>query len=179
MEPAAPGDARFDPPRLLAFLAEIGVDAVSYDHEPVRTVVEAKAATAHVPASHCKNLFLRDKAGHRWLVVLPEERALDLADLAGLLDVRRLSFASPEELEERLGVLPGAVTPFALVNDPGKRVRVVLDRALLVRPALKFHPLVNTATTVVSPDGLLRFLETVGHPPTLVELGPSADAAAR
>ncbi len=164
------GDA-FDPPRLLALLAEIGVPATTFEHPPVRTVVEAKAATAHVPASHCKNLFLRDRAGQRWLVVLPEERALDLAALASLLDVRRLSFASPEELEERLGVLPGAVTPFAVVNDPGQRVRVVLDRALLARAALKFHPLVNTATTVVSPDGLLRFLEAAGHPPAFVDLG--------
>lgn len=161
----------FDPPRLLAFLAEIGVPAATFEHEPVRTVVEAKAATGHIPASHCKNLFLRDKAGHRWLVVLPEERVLDLAALADLLDVRRLSFASPEELGARLGVLPGAVTPFAVVNDPGNRVRVVLDRGLLARPALKFHPLVNTATTVVSPDGLLRFLEAAGHPATLVDLG--------
>lgn len=172
------GDA-FDPPRLLAFLAGIGVPAATWDHEPVRTVVEAKAATGHVPASHCKNLFLRDKAGQRWLVVLPEERVLDLAALAALLDVRRLSFASPGELEERLGVLPGAVTPFAVVNDPGNRVRVVLDRALLSRDGLKFHPLVNTATTVVSPEGLLRFLEASGHPPTLVDLGSSPDAAAR
>lgn len=161
----------FDPARLLAFLARIGVAAETYGHAPVFTVVEAKAATAHVPASHCKNLFLRDRAGQRWLVVLPEERVLDLAALAGLLDVRRLSFASPAELEERLGVLPGAVTPFAAVNDPARRVRVVLDRALLSRPALKFHPLVNTATTVVSPEGLLRFLEETGHPPTLVDLG--------
>lgn len=162
--------AVFDSAHLLAFLAEIGVAAETFEHEPVFTVVEAKAATAHVPASHCKNLFLRDKAGRRWLVVLPEERVLDLAALSSLLDVRRLSFASPEELEERLGVRPGAVTPFAVVNDPGNRVRVVLDRALLARAALKFHPLVNTATTVVSPEGLLRFLEAAGHPPTLVDL---------
>ena len=171
MDTAAPEGETFDPPRLLALLARIGVAAETFGHEPVRTVVEAKAATAHVPASHCKNLFLRDKAGQRWLVVLPEERLLDLGVLADLLDVRRLSFASPAELEERLGVLPGAVTPFAVVNDPGKRVRVVLDRALLARPALKFHPLVNTATTVVSPDGLLRFLDAAGHPPALVDLG--------
>ena len=70
-----------------------------------------------------------------------------------------------------VATLPGAVTPFAVVNDPGRRVRVVLDRALLDRAALKFHPLVNTATTVVSPEGLLRFLEAAGHPPTLVGLG--------
>jgi Ala-tRNA(Pro) deacylase len=169
---AAPAEgARFAPPRLLSFLERIGVPAPTYEHEPVRTVVEAKAATAHVPASHCKNLFLRDRAGQRWLVVLPEERVLDLATLASLLDVRRLSFASPAELEERLGVLPGAVTPFAVVNDPLNRVRVVLDRTLLSRSGLKFHPLVNTATTVVSPEGLLRFLEAAGHPPTLVDLG--------
>ena len=161
----------FDPARLLARLEALGVDARTYPHDPVLTVAEAKVATAHVPGLHCKNLFLEDRKGSRWLVVLPAERALDLRLLAEALGTRRLSFASAGRLEEALGLTPGSVSPFGVVNDGTGRVRVVLDRALLDRPALKFHPLVNTMTTVISPEGLLRFLEESGHPPLLVDVG--------
>lgn len=160
----------FDPPRLHSLLSEIGVEARTFAHEPVLTVAAAKVATAHVPGAHCKNLFLEERGGATWLVVLPEEKPLDLKGLAGLLGTRRLSFASAERLLARLGVTSGAVSPFAVVNDPGAAVRVVLDRTLLDRPALKFHPLVNTKTTVVAPEGLLRFLATTNHPPVLVDL---------
>ncbi|MBK8597000.1 MAG: prolyl-tRNA synthetase associated domain-containing protein [Holophagales bacterium] len=167
----APQPAPFDPARLLALLASLGVEARTYSHDPVLTVAEAKVATAHVPGCHCKNLFLEDRKGTRWLVVLPAERALDLRLLAEALGTRRLSFASAEKLREALGLTPGSVSPFGVVNDASGTVRVVLDRDLLDHPALKFHPLVNTMTTVVSPEGLLRFLEQSGHPPLLVDLG--------
>lgn len=160
----------FDPPRLLSLLAEIGVEARTFEHGPVLTVAEAKLAAAHVPGAHCKNLFLEERGGATWLVVLPEEKPLDLRALAALLGTRRLSFASAEKLLDRLGVTSGAVSPFAVVNDPCAAVRVVLDRTLLDRPALKFHPLVNTRTTVVPPRGLLRFLATTNHPPAFVDL---------
>ncbi len=171
MPSEAPQPTPFDPPRLLALLATLGVDARTYPHDPVLTVAEARIATAHVPGSHCKNLFLEDRRGAAWLVVLPAERALDLRVLAEALGTRRLSFASAGKLRETLGLTPGSVSPFGVVNDGAGRVRVVLDRDLLARPALKFHPLVNTMTTVVSPEGLLRFLEESGHPPLLVDLG--------
>jgi Ala-tRNA(Pro) deacylase len=167
-EPAGAGP--FDPDRLLDLLEGLGVEARTYDHEPVLTVAESKVATAHVPGAHCKNLFLEERGGSTWLVVLPEEKPLDLKALAGALGTRRLSFASEARLADRLGARPGSVSPFAVVNDPGRKVRLVLDRALLGRPALKFHPLVNTRTTVLTPDGLLRFLEARDHPPTLVDL---------
>ena len=133
-------------------------------------MAEAKVATGHVPGCHCKNLFLEDRKGAAWLVVLPAERLLDLRVLADALGTRRLSFASAGRLQETLGLAPGSVSPFGVVNDADGRVRVVLDRDLLARPALKFHPLVNTLTTVISPEGLLRFLEETGHPPLLVDL---------
>lgn len=168
---ADPGAAdAFDPPRLLALLEALGVDARTFDHEPVLTVAEARLATAHVPGLHCKNLFLEERGGACWLVVLPAEKPLDLRALAGALGLRRLSFASPSRLAGLLGVSPGSVTPFAVVNDPGGRVRVVLDRDLLRASALKFHPLVNTRTTVVSPAGLLTFLEGGRHAPRIVDL---------
>jgi len=167
--PDATDPAPYDSPRLLALLSKLGVEARTFDHDPVLTVAEAKVATAHVAGYHCKNLFLEERGGTAWLVVLPADRALDLRTLADALGLRRLSFASPGRLLERLGVTPGSVTPFAVVNDPGGRVRVVLDRALLHAEALKFHPLVNSRTTVVSPAGLLRFLEASAHPPRLVD----------
>lgn len=163
-------DGPYDPSRLLEFLGVLGVEARTFEHDPVLTVAEARLATAHVPGCHCKNLFLEERGGAHWLVVLPADRALDLRGLAEALGLRRLSFASPERLAERLGVTPGSVTPFAVVNDPGGKVRVVLDRDLLRSEALKFHPLVNTKTTVVSPESLLRFLEATSHAPRLVDL---------
>ena len=170
MEPDAAGSCPFDPPRLLARLAELGVDARTYDHEAVLTVAQAKAATAHVPGLHCKNLFLEERGGSCWLVVLPADKALDLRVLADALGTRRLSFASLPKLRERLGVGPGFVSPFAVVNDPGGTVRVVLDRDLLLGEALKFHPLDSSRTTVVAPGGLLRFLEASSHAPRLIDL---------
>ncbi len=87
------------------------------------------------------------------------------------LDSRRLSFASSGRLKEKLGLTPGSVSPFGVANDTVGRVRVDLDRELLAQEALKFHPLVNTMTTVISPAGLLRFLEESAHPPIHVDLG--------
>ena len=165
-----PQDAPFDPPRLLALLSGLGIEARTFHHEPVRTVSEARVATGHVPGCHCKNLLLEDRKGATWLVVLPAERLLDLRALAEALGTRRLSFADAPRLQEALGVAPGSVSPFGVVNDGAGKVRVVLDRDLLTRPALKFHPLANTSTTLISPDGLLRFLEATAHPPLLVDL---------
>jgi Ala-tRNA(Pro) deacylase len=166
---AAP-HAPFDPPRLLALLAGLGIEAGTYPHEAVLTVSEAKVATEHVPGCHCKNLFLEDRRGAAWLVILPADRLLDLRVLADALDTRRLSFASAGKLQETLGLAPGSVSPFGVLNDADRRVRVVLDRDLLARPALKFHPLANTMTTVITPEGLLRFLEATAHPPLVVDL---------
>lgn len=171
--PVAPDDsppAPFDPAGVLSLLARLGVETSTCEHEPVLTVAEAKLATAHVPGCHCKNLFLEERGGSTWLVVLREDKPLDLRALSVALGTRRLSFASPEKLRTRLGIATGSVSPLAVVNDPEGKVRVVLDRELLSRPALKFHPLANTKTTVVSPDGLLRFLEARRHPPLLVDL---------
>ena len=158
------------PDDLLARLAGLGIDARTYLHAPVFTVQEAKGATQGIEGTHCKNLFLVGRRGGFWLVVMREEKPLDLRALAEKIGAPRLSFASPETMGEVLGVRPGAVSPFATVHDAGRRVRVVLDRELLVRRALKFHPLVNDRTTVVEPDGLLRFLDSTGHVPTFVDL---------
>ena len=167
---SAPPLPAFGPDDLLARLAELGIEVRTFPHAPVLTVQEAKVATQGIEGAHCKNLFLADRKGGLWLVVMREEKPLDLRALAEEIGAPRLSFGRPETLWEVLGVRPGAVSPFAAIHDVARRVRLVLDRELLLRPALKFHPLVNDRTTVVAPGGLLRFLESTGHVPALTDL---------
>ncbi len=105
-----------------------------------------------------------------WLVVCPEDRVLDLKDLGDRIGAGRVSFGSPERLMAHLGVLPGAVTPFAVMNDADRRVHVVVDEALLAESLLNFHPLVNDQTTTIAPADLMKFLEAVDHGPVVMPL---------
>lgn len=159
---------------LLAFLATHGIPATTAWHPAVFTVAEAKASRGDLPGWHSKNLFLVDRKGGLWLVVAHEDRAISLKALRHVLAAPALSFAKPEVLKATLGVEPGAVTPFAVVNDKAHAVTVVLDEELLAASALNFHPLVNTATTTISPEGLLAFLAATGHRPRLVSLDAKA-----
>jgi Ala-tRNA(Pro) deacylase len=137
-------------------------------HPPVFTVEEARTLRGQVAGGHTKNLFLRDKKGSLFLVVAPEDASIELKSLHRLLGASgRFSFGSAELMRETLGVEPGSVTPFAVINDKASRVKVMLDNALMAHEALNFHPLVNTGTTTISRDGLLRFLEASGHPPRI------------
>jgi len=130
----------------------------------VFTVEEARELRGAIAGGHTKNLFLRDKKGAPYLVVAPEDAAIELRALHRLLGASgRFSFGSAELLHEVLGVVPGAVTPFAAINDKDRRVTVVLDAALMAHEKLNFHPLVNTATTTISRGGLLKFLAATGH----------------
>ena len=160
---------------LLAFLAAHGIAQRTAWHPAVFTVAEAKAWRGDLPGAHTKNLFLIDRKGSLWLVVAEEDRAVDLKALRRALSAPALSFAKPEALRETLGVEPGSVTPFGVINDRAGRVTVVLDRTLMAAPLLNFHPLVNTATTAIAPDGLLTFLAATGHPPRLVTLDEGTD----
>ncbi len=123
-----------------------------------------------MPGGHCKNLYLRDKKKHDWLVVTLEDRAVDLKALGKTIGAPGLSFGRPERLRDALGVAPGAVTPFALVNDPERKVRVVLDKGMLDEALLNYHPLINTRTTAIRPSDLLRFIQDCGHEPEIVVL---------
>ena len=148
------------------------------EHSAVATVDDLRKIGDLCPGLLCKNLFLKDARGEYWLVVVPHFREVDLHALPQTIGSRRLSFASPERLMEVLGVVPGAVTPLALVNDRETRVHVILDRAMLDGEALLFHPLENTATVAVSPADLLRFVMHCGHLPCVVDFGEAAEAAA-
>ncbi|MDH3193640.1 MAG: prolyl-tRNA synthetase associated domain-containing protein, partial [Acidimicrobiia bacterium] len=134
------------------------------------TVEDSKALRGDLPGGHCKNLFLRNKKGQMWLVVCPEDRVLDMKDLGERIGAGRVSFGSPERLTTHLGVLPGAVTPFAVMNDADRLVRVVLDEALMAESLLNFHPLVNDQTTSITPGDLMKFLEAVDHRPVVLTL---------
>lgn len=159
---------------LFALLAELGIETETRRHRPVFTVEESRGLRGEMPGAHFKSLFLKDKKGALWLVVALEDRRLDLKALAGLIGAARLSFASPERLDAHLGVAPGSVTPFALVNDRARIVKLVFDAAALDAERAHFHPLSNDATTAIAPADLLRFAEATGHPPALVDLGLAA-----
>jgi Ala-tRNA(Pro) deacylase len=162
------------PQDLLDRLAELGIDQTTRWHPPVFTVEETRALGLHetIPGAHVKNLFLKDKAGAFRLVTMLEHRRVPVGALARALGVPRMSFASAAELMDILGVVPGAVTPFALINDPGHRVAFVLDEALLSGryARINAHPLTNEATTSVTPEGFRAFLAATGHTPRLIAL---------
>ena len=155
---------------LLEVLARLGIAHETVRHPAVYTVEESLRVIGELPGGHFKNLFLRDKPGRMWLVVMPAERSIDLKQLAALLGTSRLSFANAARMARYLGVGAGAVTPFAVINDHEHAVTVVIDQEMLSRDRVNLHPLENTATTGLAPAGLIRFLEAVGHPPLLLAL---------
>jgi Ala-tRNA(Pro) deacylase len=162
------------PDALFARLDALGIAHRTYTHPPVFTVEEAKALRGTLPGGHCKSLFLKDKKGGLWLVVALEECRVDLKALADRLAAPRFSFGSAALLYEVLGVRPGSVTPFAAINDTDRRVVVVMQRAMLARDPLNYHPLKNDRTTAVAPGDLVRFLDACGHAPRIVDIGETA-----
>lgn len=159
--PATPDD-------LFAYLDGLGIAHSTVRHPPLFTVGESRALRGQVPGGHTKNLFLRDKKGALTLVVALEDAVVPLNGLHRLLGASgRFSFGSADLLLQHLGVTPGSVTPFAAINDLERRVTVVLDRAMMAHQTLNYHPLVNTMTTSIARDDLVRFLEATGHPPRI------------
>lgn len=149
-------------------LEAIDVAYMSHSHQPVFTVEEARALRGALPGQHCKCLFLKDRKGALFLVVVREELKVDLKWLGEALGAARFSFGNPELLEDVLGVKPGSVTPFALMNDRHKRVTPVLDAKMLEASLVNYHPLRNDRTTAISPDGLLQFIADCGHEARIV-----------
>jgi len=153
---------------LLVHLERLDIAHRTIAHAPVFTVSESKGLGEDLPGGHTKNLFLRNKKGRMWLVTCLEDRRIDLKELGERLGAGRFSFASAERLMLYLGVIPGAVTPFAVINDRGGVVDMVLDAGLLEHDPLNFHPLDNAMTTAISAAELLRFLEYAQHSPQIV-----------
>jgi len=158
------------PEELFARLDALGIAHVTHRHPPLHTVAESVMLRGTLPGGHCKSLFLEDRKGGLWLVVVLEERRLDLNGLSRRLGAPRFSFASAERMRAVLGVEPGSVTPFAVINPTAAGVAVVLDETMLRADPLNYHPLVNTATTAIAPGDLVRFLAACGHAPRVVAL---------
>jgi len=155
---------------LFAFLDDLGIETRTIRHAAVFTVEEARDVRGELPGGHCKSLFLKDKKGQLWLAVVDEDRRVDMKELASRIGAARLSFGSETLLYEVLGITPGSVTPFALMNDAEQRVRVVLDEDMLTLSPLHYHPLDNRATTAILPDDLVAFVRATGHEPMIVAI---------
>jgi Ala-tRNA(Pro) deacylase len=154
---------------LLAFLDEIGAAPTTLDHPAVFTVGDGAEIKAALPGAHTKNLFLKDAKDQLWLISAEGQTQIDLKRLHTVIGSARLSFGNAALMEATLGVTPGSVTAFGLVNDVGRRVRFVLDRTLAEAELVNFHPLTNTATTTLSADGFRRFLAAIGVKPLVVD----------
>ena len=155
---------------LLDHLAGLGIKTETVEHPPLFTVEESQALRGEIPGAHTKNLFLKCKKGSLWLITALEETPVNLKTLHHALGSGRLSFGNAELLMEVLGVTPGSVSTFGAVNDTESRVTVVLDERLMQHERINLHPLVNTATTGLSRDDLIRFLKACGHAPKIMAL---------
>jgi Ala-tRNA(Pro) deacylase len=157
---------------LIAYLDSLAIPSSTVEHPPLHTVEESRALRGEIPGGHVKNLFVKDKKGRLFLLVLGEETPVDLKRVHERIGAQgRVSFGSAELLDEVWGVKPGAVTPFGAINDAAGRVCVVLDATMMRHARLNFHPLVNTRTTGVASADLITFLRATGHEPVVVELG--------
>jgi Ala-tRNA(Pro) deacylase len=159
------------PDQLFAALTGLGIAHTTVSHPPLFTVEQSQALRGKIPGGHTKNLFLRDKKQSLYLVVAEESAEIDLKGLHGVLGASgRFSFGSSDLMLELLGVTPGAVTPFGAINDVQGRVTVVLDAGLMEYAIINAHPLVNTMTTSLSREDLVKFLESTGHMPRIEQV---------
>lgn len=156
--------------KLYEMLRQLGIAWHTIAHEAVFTVEESDAVLQVIPGGHTKNLFLKDKKGGLWLAVVQSHLRVDLNALAKQLDAPRFSFGSAELLETTLGITPGSVTPFALMNDPEGKVTVVLDAAMLEQNPVNYHPMRNDRTTAIAPADLVAFVKASGHTPKIVPI---------
>ena len=153
------------------FLESNDIAYERHDHPPVFTCEDVNRLIPDLPGSKTKNLFICDGKGKQhFLVSVPDEKAVDLKSLGEALGVKRLRFASASRLEKHLKLEPGAVTLLGVLNDTAGNVSVVVDQALWDAEALQCHPLVNTATLVITLENLRKFLECTGHPITVMDV---------
>jgi len=160
------------PDELFSYLNQLGIEHSTMAHPPIFTVDEGREWHDKIPGLHCKNLFLKDKKDKVWLVVMPGDKRADLIRLEKRLHAARLSFGKPGLLLEVLGLTPGSVTPFGLINDHQRRVTVVVDVDLPKSEWVNFHPLHNAASTTLRSADLLRFMRELGRDPIIVNCGP-------
>jgi Ala-tRNA(Pro) deacylase len=163
--------AHLSPKELLDRLDALGIPSDTVEHEPVFTVAESQSVKERIPGAHSKNLFVKDKKGRFFLISAKHDTAIDLKRTHEAIGASgRLSFGSADQLRSMLGVEPGSVTAFAVANDADGKVTMVLDANLMEHERVNFHPLVNSMTTGVSREDLVKFLRATGHDPLILKL---------
>lgn len=155
---------------LFTLLKKIGIETTNHEHPAVYTVEEADLHHEGIDGAHSKNLFFKDKKKDLFLVVTLSDKPIQIKDTAKKIGAKSPSFGKPDLLAEVLGVIPGAVTPFAVVNDDTHRVKVILDEEMMENDLLNFHPLVNTATTTITAKDLVKFLEHLNQEFEIIRL---------
>ncbi len=156
---------------VLSYLDNKNIEYSWYTHAEAPTIEVARTQWKNDGSKHCKNLFFRNHKGNRhYLVVLDCERDLDIHDLEHRLHQGKLSFASPQRMERYLGLQPGSVSPFGLINDNENHVYLFLDKNLQNQTSLSFHPNDNHATVVISQNEFIRYLNGVGNSYEFIEL---------
>ena len=155
---------------LFACLEKLGIKTTTIEHPPLFTVEQSQKLRGEISGGHSKNLFLKDKKDMVFLVVAEEDAQIEMKSLHKRIGSARLSFGRPELLAELLGVIPGAVTPFAAINDANGQVTVILDAGLMRHDTLNFHPLENVATTNIRREDFLTFLRHTGHEPKILAI---------
>lgn len=157
----------------MAHLRDLGIEFSYCEHRAVFTVAESEAVDKDIPGTHCRNLFLRDHKKNNFLLVLQNATDVDIKKLPDVIGSGRLSFGSADRLWEYLGVRPGSVCPYAIINDTGQNVKILLDKSMMETEIVNYHPLLNTMTIGVKPADLIKFIESTGHTPHIVDLSPA------
>lgn len=151
-------------PELYQTLTQLSISFEYNEHPPAPTIEEAKKYWKNLKATHCKNIFFRNHKGNRhYLVILEHTQDLDIHDLEKRLKQGKLSFASPNRMMKYLGVKPGSVTPFGLINDNENHVHLFIDENLKNSESISFHPCINTASLVISFQDFVKFLNWSGN----------------
>lgn len=162
------------PKQLMELLDTLKIPYQLHTHDPIFTVEEGEHLKASIPGIHCRNLFIRDKKETMFLIVAANETAVDMKKLADLLGCGRLSFGSSDRLWRHLGIRPGSVCPFCIINDVEKKVRIILDTSMMQAHRVNYHPMDNSMTIGISPSDLIRFIEHTGHSPEILDLKPAS-----
>jgi Ala-tRNA(Pro) deacylase len=165
------------PQQLLSRLETAGIKTRTVEHPALFTVAQSRSLRGNLPGGHTKNLFLKDKKGRFFLIACREGANVDLKRLHERVGASgRFSFGSAEQLMDKLGVEPGAVTLLGVANDFKSEVTVAIDRGLLTFDIINAHPLTNTMTTAMARDDLLRFLKETNHVPLVIDVEPVPQA---
>lgn len=156
---------------LFQFLDGLGIAHRTKEHAPVFTVAESVALRDEIPGGHTKNLFVKDKKDNYFLLTVEEHASVDLKTVHTAIGASgRVSFGRPEKLMEYLGVIPGAVTAFGVINDVNRKVKIIIDEDLMAFDVINGHPLRNDATTSIGTKDLLSFIAATGHEPLVLPL---------